>query len=192
MMDEGQPRVASRAALSAVMRFLAAVDPEDPGDRRRPLGNLLAALASLEEGRTAPLLEPAPRSGRAPDPIGTRTIRAQAAAIADLLVAKTGMQRYEADRAVGTLMHKHGVRVGRIKTTHEQAVAEWRRDLKRKTRGDPLDQQVYEEMKTRMDDGPPARTDQERAELRKAMLARLAGELEATGHRRSARRPAVD
>lgn len=181
MMDSDHPRIASGAALSAVMRFLATVDPNDPGDRRRPLGNLLAALASLEEGSaTAPLLEPAKKFGGVRLAVDVRTIRAQAVAIAEILVSKAGMTTAAANHAVGDLMYKSGFQMGGEKTPSGNAVAEWRRNLQRTT-ADPQDLSVYKKIKNALIQQQPAQSDQERAKLTKALLVCLSDELRAQG-----------
>lgn len=89
-------------ALSAVVKFLQALDVADLDGRRLPLDGLLSAILTLEEhGTVVSLLLPAaPSRGQPPLSVPERATRFIAVAIADTLAQSTGMPRKKADDIV--------------------------------------------------------------------------------------------
>jgi hypothetical protein len=177
LWDGRHPRRAAGAALAAVLTFLRKADASDPGDRHRPIGELLGALQDLERGSVPNLLKPAKLRGRPPLPVTMSTLRSQCVALADLLVRDTDMTPDDADRAVANLLNKQGISLGALDTSPKKGFASWRKRLRR-TNCPPDERWVYDTMISRIPAMPAEADVERRLQRRRQLMTMLEVELE--------------
>jgi hypothetical protein len=99
-------------SLRAVLSFLTHIYEIDAEGMQVPLGHLLAAVQSLDEGKVTPLLKPAPPRGRSSEGLAHDTTRALAAHFVTLLAPTGTAQRHvkQARTSVAGVLWRAGMR----------------------------------------------------------------------------------